>query len=185
MWNQNEPANLLYERYNHAWPRIKRAKGNWRGVYFQRLINYNDSAPLVNQLQYIISLWHDQIHRHSALQAGVFDPNRDHKKTRQLGFPCLHQVAFSPLGTNGVGGLSVTGFYATQTMLEKAYGNYLGLTRLGQFMAKEMGLTLVEVTCIAALENVSGKFSKGELKDLAEQLQAQTGATTEPEGDPK
>jgi hypothetical protein len=70
-------------------------------------------------------------------------------------------------------------------MLEKAYGNYLGLTRLGQFMAKEMGLTLVEVTCIAALENVSGKFSKGELKDLAEQLQAQTGATTDPEGDPK
>ena len=34
----------------------------------------------------------------------------------------------------------MTGFYATQYVVERAYGNYLGLCRLGEFMAHEMGL---------------------------------------------
>jgi hypothetical protein len=32
----------------------------------------------------------------------------------------------------------VNAFYATQQLVHKGYGNYLGLTRLGSFMASQM-----------------------------------------------
>ncbi len=38
-----------------------------------------------------------------------------------------------------------------QYLFERAYGNYLGLKRLGDFMAHEMSLTLERVVCIAAV----------------------------------
>lgn len=170
MWNPRKSAEMLYQRYNAAWPRIKRVQANRRGVYFQRMINFDESQPSINQLAHITSTWKSGNHRHSALQAAIFDPRRDHNNARQLGFPCLHQITFSPLGSNGELGLAVTGFYATQTMFEKAYGNFLGIGRLGRFMAKEMGLTLVEVTCIAALEKLSGRFRKRDLTRLADSL---------------
>ena len=170
MWNPEMDRQLLYDRYDAAWPRIKRVHSNRRGVYFQRLINFDEAEPRLNQLNHIISTWQGGNHRHSALQGAVFDPRRDHSNARQLGFPCLHQVAFSPQGTNGVKGLAVTGFYATQTMFEKTYGNLLGLIRLGRFMSQQMGLKLVEVTCIAALEILSQRLSKKKLADLARVL---------------
>jgi hypothetical protein len=38
-----------------------------------------------------------------------------------------------------------------QYLFERAYGNYLGLVRLGRFMAHEMGLQLERVVCMAAV----------------------------------
>ena len=63
----------------------------------------------VNQLDHIIDTFRRGNHRRSALQVSIFDPTRDHKHCRQLGFPCLHQVAFLP-ETNT---LTITGYYAT------------------------------------------------------------------------
>jgi hypothetical protein len=48
------------------------------------------------------------------------------------------------------GNLAVTGFYALQHHVSKAYGNYLGLCWLGRFMAHQMGLRLTQVSCIAS-----------------------------------
>jgi hypothetical protein len=142
--------NKFYQEYNAIWPRVKRCRQNCHGVYFRRLTAFGEGSNPVNQLEEVISTWNNGVHRHSALQAAVFDPLHDHKPTRQRGFPCLQQVAFHPNETNGRGGLSIVAFYATQLLVEKAYGNYLGLYRLGKFMAKAMGLNLVNVTCIAA-----------------------------------
>jgi hypothetical protein len=41
-------------------------------------------------------------------------------------------------------------------LAEKAYGNYLGLYRLGEFMAGEMGIKMKEVVCIATALKLSG-----------------------------
>jgi len=83
-----------------------------------------------------------------------------------MGFPCLHQVCFTPIGTNGCEGLAVTGFYATQHIFEKAYGNYLGLYRLGHFVAHEMKLRLVRMTCISASARL-GNVDKSEVEAFA------------------
>jgi len=38
-----------------------------------------------------------------------------------------------------------------QYLFQRAYGNYLGLARLGEFMAKEMKLRLERVVCFAGI----------------------------------
>ena len=75
------------------------------------------------------------------------------------------------MGANGADGLAVTGFYATQHIFEKAYGNYMGLCRLGRFMAHEMKLKLTRMTCIAACAKL-GDVKKSELEPMAKQLRA-------------
>ncbi len=158
----------FYENYEAIWPRVKKCPLNRCGVYFRRLTAFGTGK--VNQLEFVLKAWENRIHRRSALQAAIFDPLQDHKATRQRGFPCLQQIAFHPNGTNGVDGLSVVAFYATQILMEKAYGNYLGLYRLGQFMAKEMGLRLTDVKCIASDLKRSGGTGKTECKPLFDSL---------------
>lgn len=172
MWNPVIPDNAaqLFSRYERIWPAIKHSdRANSKGNYFRRLTSYCPNLPNavpVNQLQHVIDTFKRGNHRRSALQAAVFDPTRDHVHNRILGFPCLQQVAFAPVGHKG---LSVTGFYPLQYMFEKAYGNYLGLCRLGHFMASQMDRTLVQMTCIASVLTL-GNHGKSDLKSFGDSL---------------
>jgi hypothetical protein len=75
----------------------------------------------------------------------------------------LQHVSFVP----NDGGLIINSFYATQQVFEKAYGNYLGLCRLGHFMASEMHLTLERMNCVIGVEKLD--FSpKSKLSSLVE-----------------
>jgi hypothetical protein len=167
-WKPDRGRQQLFDKYIKNLPFIKGAdRNNSHGLYFERMIAFG--AEKKNQLEHIISTYKKGNRRRSALQAAIFDPFKDHKDSRQLGFPCLQQVAFAPSGI-GKKQLTVTGFYATQHLFEKAYGNYLGLYRLGTFMAHEMGLELERVNCIASVAK-RGNYSKQNLAALAEQLQ--------------
>ena len=74
-------------------------------------------------------------------QLAIFDPARDHTASAQLPFPCLQQVSFVPTPA----GVVMNAFYVTQQIFDKAYGNYLGLARLGTFVAQQMGSSLVRL----------------------------------------
>lgn len=152
----------LFRLYEDMWPLVEKCPRNRKGTYFKRLVAYGkpDDPKKVNQLEEIISKWESGNRCHSVLQAGVFDPYQDHVNTRIPGFPCLQQVAFHPHGPNGVEGMTVVAFYANQLLLEKAYGNYLGLFRLGRFMAGEMGLKLRGITCISSNLKLSDRSGK-------------------------
>ncbi len=168
MWNREAKREELYDRYRRILPSMRRHGRNIHGLYFERLIDFGHDSEYqggINQLEHIINTWNRGNHRRSALQAGIFDPRSDHSNQRQRGFPCLQQVAFA---RHGLQGLSVTGFYATQYIFERAYGNYLGLCRLGQFMGKEMGLHFSRMVCIAT-PAVLG-HCKGALRRFAEDM---------------
>lgn len=178
LWNPDADRQQLYERYRRIMPRVLKDHRNRYGVYFQRLIAYGYDAAYsggVNQLEHIIQTWHGGNHRRSALQAAIFDPTKDHTNQRMRGFPCLQQVAFAPQGTDG---LMVTGLYATQYIFERAYGNYLGLSRLGRFMAQEMGRQLTQVNCVATPAK-DGDKTKGYLRDLARGVEKILGSLRE------
>jgi hypothetical protein len=51
-------------------------------------------------------------------------------------------------------------------MIKRAYGNYLGLARLGHFMAVEMGLRLERMTCIAAVGMRESDVGAGRARNL-------------------
>lgn len=147
----------MYDYYRMALPRYKAMNrvANGRGLYFERLMMYGRGPCDGNQIEWILSQYESRKGvRRSMLQATTFDPERDHVASAQLGFPCLQQVSFEPTKA----GLVTNAFYATQQVFDKAYGNYLGLARLGAFMAHEMGLALVRLNVligVAKLERVT------------------------------
>lgn len=160
-------------------PRLQaRDSHNSRGTYFERMVRFQGSTKMrkgthyvsdKNQLEHLITIWHRDrakggSSRHSALQVSVFDPVKDHTGAKMLGFPCLQQVSFSYDDNDQ---LAVNAYYPTQYVMDRAYGNYLGLCHLGQFMAREMGLGLVRLNCFIGLPELGNKWTKEELKPLA------------------
>ena len=167
LWNPQKNAEFLFYRYMRCRKQIRKCHHNCNGVYFDRLIAYGiDYGEPVNQLDYIIKTYTEKgNHRRSALYASILDPKRDAKHQRQRGFPCLQQVGFVPMEHNL---LNVVGFYPTEYIYDRGYGNYLGLCRLGQFMAKEMGLTLAQMTCFVGVGKYGNqqRITKSQLRDL-------------------
>src|SRR5687768_7538818 len=102
MWNPALPndASALFNRYEKAWRGIKTCPQNRKGVYFRRLTSYQSEGAIaqpINQLEFIVKNYLAGNHRKSAMQASILDPTRDHTNNRQKGFPCMQQVAFTPL----------------------------------------------------------------------------------------
>ncbi|ADV83161.1 hypothetical protein [Terriglobus saanensis] len=143
----DEPRHKFFERYLRVWPRINAIQQNRRGTYFQRLIAYpHPGNGAFNQLDFVISAYRGGTKRRSALQCAILAPSVDLNATPFQGFPCMQQVAFLPEGDNG---LRISALYPMHYLWARAYGNYLGLLNLGQFMAREMGLELTALTCVA------------------------------------
>jgi hypothetical protein len=174
LWRPGIDRTILYKRYKAILPLMRKHKANHHGMYFERMISYGKEEK--NQLEHVISTYRDSgNHRRSALQLCILDPSQDHSNSRQRGFPCLQQVGFA----HGEGGLIVSGYYPTQNIFDRAYGNYLGLYRLGQFVAHELDLKLVRVTCFSSVGKI-GRANKSELANLAATLRVLTTPPKQP-----
>lgn len=164
-WANGDRAKL-FSTYIEHFPRYQALakRLNRRGLYFERLVAWGKEAKQSNQLSWIIEQYlRNSAIRRSALQASIFDPARDHVPDAQLGFPCLQQISFVPDGEQ----LVMNAVYAKQSLFKKAYGNYLGLCRLGLFMAGEMKLTLDRVNCFIGVEELETiSKSSAEAKEL-------------------
>lgn len=154
---------------------------NQGGMYFARLIGfgidhktgaslgYEPTKTLAadgNQLEHIIRQCAKSVERgrkvaRMQLQAAIFDPFRDLTTSGQPSFPCLQHIAFDP--DVEARGLALTAFYATQQLYVKAYGNWLGLCRLGAFVASQAGLTLNRFTCFVGVEKMDKAPRSGKL----------------------
>lgn len=167
----------LFDLYMGTMPIRDTCKKNKDGLYFQRLIAFQykpraseeeNKGPFLNQLDSILNAYEKKSSiRRSMFQASlvdpekdiypaiVFDPNRDHSTLPYLPFPCLQHVTFVP--NNEEKTLEINAFYATQQIIPKAYGNFLGLCRLGRFMAIEMGLKLKALNCFIGVERMGDK----------------------------
>src|SRR5438876_2754260 len=165
LWRPGVPRDRFFERYRRLEPRLKRKdRRNSHGRYFDRLIGWGTDRPAGgNQLQHILRCYAEGVRRKPALQASTFDPARDLTFERRRGFPCLQQVAFAPDSHSAT--LALSAFFASQYVFERAYGNYLGLCRLGRFMAHEMGLQFVRMTCYAGYATL-GDFGRNHLGRL-------------------
>lgn len=162
LWNPRMDGEGLYARYQRILPFIKKADHHNRyGTYFARMVDYGEKHK--NQLDFIIKAYRGGIHRRSALQAAIYNPVLDQRKQPLRGFPCLQQVAFIPYPR--LGELAIHGFYATQYLFERGYGNLLGLARLGDFMARQMGLRLSRVTSTASAARY-GTIARNKLRSL-------------------
>jgi hypothetical protein len=161
----------FFAKYNRDYPRIKRLDiQNRKGTYFGRMVEPIAGVP-EGQLEHIIGIYSRLPSAvRMKLQLSIFDPIRDHERGARPSFPCMQQISFAPHDAT----LDVNAFYASQQFLLKGYGNYLGLTRLGQFMASQMGLQLRSVNVFAGIAKIdvsrSSEFRKliATAEDLAQ-----------------
>jgi hypothetical protein len=157
---------------------------NCHGLYFARLIGYGidhkTGEELTylkdklkqdgNQLEFIINACKPKAQR-MALQASIYDPVRDQIEARRH-FPCLQHVTFVPDFVRGT--LTLNAFYALQLLFVKAYGNWLGLFRLGAFVASqtEPRLRFERLNCYAGVQKmtVESRPQAGALLDRMTEL---------------
>jgi len=155
-------------------PRIRAvAKSHLRQTYFERMVNYSDEIAEKrsegnNQLKFLIEACKGADHklhhfRQSGLQVSFFDPKRDHTRSAQKNFPCLQQAGFYFCSD---GSLGLSAYYPTQLIVERAYGNYLGLCQLGVFMAAQLGIPFQEFVCFIGSPRIGDEFTKDALKRL-------------------
>jgi len=133
----------FYRRYQTLLPRLRRLKGNKKGLYFERLISYplQPDPARANQIETIIGDLAAQLARRakrqgplgSVYEAQVFAPGKDRLPQ---GFPCMSFLSFQLEGTR----LRLTATYRNQYHIQRALGNYLGLAQLHNFVCTATGL---------------------------------------------
>ena len=138
------------EKWMPRYRRVCKKRKVEKRTYFERMIAYEghrkwvDGAPKherINQIARLIDAWEHKKARpiRSVLQIALLDP-RDEKPTAgRHPFPCLQQISITYDDTDK-GSIGLNAFYPVQYMFKRAYGNYLGLCHLGDFLAHNLGL---------------------------------------------
>lgn len=156
----------LYNEYSKNLVRIKKIDpSNRNGTYFGRLTEFDGIDNKINQIEIIISSLQEDSknNRRSKLQASIFNPEIDHTNAMYQGFPCLQHVTFYKTKNDG---LVLNSFYAIQHLYRRAYGNWLGLINLGEFVARETNLKLERFNCHIGVEQLDRLTKKQALELL-------------------
>lgn len=190
----DNPAEFLYENYNLAWPWIQKHPANARGTYFKRMIDYRTANGDVNQLKCLV----EKLRKNAGpggmttpYEVGLVVPGTDEEELeleedvvadgdlnvfatgndrgKLRGFPCLSHVSVTKHG----GAAHMTALYRNQNFLERAYGNYVGLSGLLHFIAAESGLDVGELVCVATHADMrkqtpSASASVGDIRSLVD-----------------
>jgi hypothetical protein len=158
----------LYQLYLRGNKVRRRCPANNKGTYFGRMIDYpvgkGKANPLErNQIERIITRLKSNLTRGN-LNGSIYElsvgASEDYlsqdntadilirqvdKDTSIMGFPCLSHVSLNLYK----GHLNMTALYRNQYFIQKAYGNYLGLSRLLMFICREVGCETGTLLCIA------------------------------------
>lgn len=147
----NSRPNNFYQRYLKAHRRAKNPSGIW-GTYFLRLISFGESS--INQLENVISRMKKWGRNHKA--AFVFHlSSADTDNPRPRGGPCWQ---FGELSCRGKY-LDFIVVYRSHDYFSKAFGNFIGLGRLLNFISKKTGKKPGKIVCHSVHAFV-GKSSK-------------------------
>lgn len=149
--------------------------------YFDRLVAYPAAGGTpFNQLEYVVDRLINQRKPRkdgrigalsSAYEVGLTVPDGDlriqapDEDRNTMGFPCLSHISF----TLEKDLLNLAALYRNQHFIARAYGNYIGLARLGKFIASEVpGVELGEIVCLATHADAEFKdFNKSRVQRLA------------------
>ncbi len=182
-----DPGKLFdrYNRRNGVYERLKRRypqQITW-GTYFRRLTRYptvSDSGDrlFVNQLAEIIARMKERSKTYkSAYIMNLVVPGTDGR--RIIGDPCLNYAALQLEPDRRLNMLAV---YRNHDFIQRAYGNYLGLGYLIEFLSDSTDYTPGALTCIsshATIANVHGAASWPSISELRATV-SQLGEIDEP-----
>lgn len=178
----------LAERYRAAYETIRRLHpGNRNGTYFGRLVKYPSAGGDRDQLAELIRRLHTELGargpKSARYEVNVSTPGdppiedppcpelaaavpiyADGEDTSAMGFPCLSFCSFQL----DHGSLHMVAHYRSQYLIQRGYGNYLGLGRLLGYVCDATGLRPGELMVIAAAATVDArKYQVAQLVNTA------------------
>jgi len=162
--------DALVDRYARMYPTLKkRFRKNEHGTYFGRLIQYPSAKGPFDQIGAVIRRITAELKTRGPKQAAryeaileipedasslpVYVPNTDNNP---MAFPCLSHCSFQ-LDTEGH--LHLLATYRSQFLVERGYGNYLGLGRLLAHVARHTGLQVGHLTVVAGLAHLESPIT--------------------------
>jgi thymidylate synthase len=158
-WARRYPEpSVLSSHYRTLYPRIQRAtRKNRDGTYFGRITAYpraDNEAPFDQLTNTVTKLRQTRGGRSlsSQYEISIWRPG---DLPQGMGFPCLAHLSLH----REDGRLHLTAYYRNQYLIERAYGNYLGLAGLQRYIATATKLALGELVVIAGhaeIDNHSG-----------------------------
>jgi len=175
LWQSSQSRDEFFDRYRHMVRKLKKFRGNNRGLYFDRLTKWPPSGvEPMNQVETVIKRIASEREGRGPLRfvydMSVFSPSHD---KRPMGFPCLAYLNVKLDGDR----LRLTAHYRNHYFVERAYGNYVGLARLQNFIAGESGLMLGPLTCISGHAELEPENARSEflswLRQVIEEHQAE------------
>jgi thymidylate synthase len=126
--------------YNRGRTMHARNRSLW-GNYFLRFTKFGSSQK--NQLQKIVDDINSRGNRYAACYImHVSSPDTD-SNTRNIGNPCLQYVQFGQTGHT----INLTAVYRNHDFFNKALGNYIGLSKLLEFVCQQTGKNVGTFTC--------------------------------------
>lgn len=166
-------APAFFDRFtNNVLPKARRPGERWSGYYFERMINMpreGGGAP-INQLVDITKrLRNPSVRARNKFELSIFDPTRDVDDS-PYGGQCLSFGSFKLRKDGDHERLDLTVMYRNHFYVEKLLGNLIGLGRLMEFVAREGGASVGELTVISthATVDLPGKApNRATRKDIA------------------
>lgn len=157
---QTTDPTLLGERYMALLPTLKDlSHENSRGTYFERLVNYETTDGPVNQIAELTRRLSVELATDGPVTAryevaleqptAALPVHQAHDNVR-IGFPCLSLLSFQL----DHGQLHVVAHYRSHYLLQRAYGNYLAVSRLLCYVCGQAGLAPGQVTIVAGYAQV-------------------------------
>ncbi len=156
-----ETAQVFSDIERFAVRAIKSACKNRHDSYVERLIRWRSGEPgtSVPQLQSILSRLKKEIGnrapKSSSYEISIYSPGLD---AGYMSFPCLSHLSFKYDHRRRL--IHLTALYRNHTFLSHAYGNFVGLGRLIEFVCRETGTLpgeLVSVSSHADAEIAPGR----------------------------
>jgi hypothetical protein len=166
----------LVARYRAMYPRICRFPKNQWGTYFGRLVAYpighgkrpapvDQLGPVIQglraarvvatQYETAVATAHEDDQTGPELGVGtvIHHPTRGQ---RGRGGPCLSHLAFQRDGER----VHAVAYYRSHYLIERAYGNYLGLGWLLRYIAERADLGVGELTVVAGFAQLDQALSQ-------------------------
>ena len=177
----DHPRPRLYELHAKA-QSIQERMGRESENYFNRLVAYpGPGGKPFNQLEYIVERLINQRKPRkggrggalsSAYEVGLTAPDGGDLRVQApgqdrntMGFPCMSHISFTLEHDR----LNLAALYRNQYFVARAYGNYLGLARIGAFVAREVDVDLGEIVCVATHADAEyGEYGKTAIQGLAQ-----------------
>src|SRR5665811_1184864 len=154
-----EPSDLAaYYRSQYTKGGLRGFGPNQRGTYFGRIVAYprSDSQEPADQLTDTVRKLRDEIRggqpKSSRYEINVYNEALD---TNPMGFPCLAHLSVH-LHDHV---LQLQAVYRNESLIERAYGNYLGIAELQAYMAAAAGIGVGELMITVGHAELNGRKS--------------------------